>query len=180
MAQESFDQGMPHCSTQCLGCSRPFESGETIWSVLFVSQGRTRKDYCTDCWKQQPTPSEFWWRGVCTRTLAQDAAKQREQALLSLVQGDGDSSGDGEPANPEQALAKRYAAALALWRLRKLRLEQVGQDNGREVLCFRLIGTQKRYHIAHPGLSEDQLRNMEEDLLRTDPGGYVAPLRSAA
>jgi len=81
---------------------------------------------------------------------------------------------------PEFQLARRYAAALALWRLRRLRLEQVAEKDGREVLVFRMIGTQKRFEAIHPGLSDAQLRTMEEDLLRQEGDGISPDLKKAA
>lgn len=126
-------------------------------------------------------PGATWWRGTAAKSNAAQAAREKEQKLLALVQGEEVAPDEGAPSEPpEHVLARRYAAALALWRLRKLRLEQVIPSDGGELLRFRLIGSQKRFEVAHPGLSEEQLRNMEEDLLRTAPGGYVAPFKRAA
>lgn len=76
------------------------------------------------------------------------------------------SSTDGEaPPDHAQHQALRYAAALGLWRMQRLRLDQVSDKDGREILRFRITGTQKRFEVINPGLAEDELRKMEEELI---------------
>lgn len=84
------------------------------------------------------------------------------------------------PPDFVQHEALRYAAALGLWRMQRLRLDQVSDRDGREILRFRITGTQKRFEVVNPGLAEDELRKMEdelilkaqEDLRSSGPGGY--------
>jgi len=184
MATESLPPGMPARASHCSACGHLFEENESIWSALLPSEARgpqVRRDHCATCWKAVTPGGAIWWRGSAAKGNAAEAARQKEQGLLALVQGEEPNPEEaGSPQSPEEVLARRYAAALALWRLRKLRLEQVIPAPTGEILRFRLSGSQKRFDVAHPGISEDRLRNMEEDLLRTVPGGYAPPVKRAA
>ncbi len=70
------------------------------------------------------------------------------------------------PGNLGPQEASRYAAALGLWRMQRLRLDSVDDRGGREILRFRITGTQKRFEVVNPGLSEEELRKMEEELVQ--------------
>ncbi len=86
--------------------------------------------------------------------------------MRNLQQPKGIGPGDGEkPDGQGSQEAVRYAAALGLWRMQRLRLDSVGDRDGCEILRFRITGTQKRFEVSNPGLSEEELRKMEEDLV---------------
>lgn len=164
------------CATQCSRCGRGFDTGEGIWSALVGGRGaekaRQRIDFCQGCWTGpgdlQNEGVVCWFRAVCNRETMGSLAQSREQILMATIkQMSPTVTADSEiPADPALHQAFRYAAALGLWRMQRLRLDQVTDKDGREVLRFRITGTQKRFEVINPGLAEEELRKMEEELIR--------------
>ncbi len=168
------------CATQCLRCGRSFDTGEGIWSALLGTplrekggeKARQRIDFCQSCWtgpkEGLPEGVICWFRAVCNRETLGSQAQSREQLLLGIIQPskglvveEGDTPGNLGPQE-----ASRYAAALGLWRMQRLRLDSVDDRGGCEILRFRITGTQKRFEVVNPGLSEEELRKMEEELVQ--------------
>ncbi len=164
------------CATLCSRCGRGFDTGEGIWSALLGGRGsekaRQRIDFCQSCW---PGPKDLqeegivcWFRAVCNRETMGSQAQSREQILMATIrQMNPVVVEDSEiPTDPAQHQALRYAAALGLWRMQRLRLDQVSDKDGKEILRFRITGTQKRFEVVNPGLTEEELRKMEEELIQ--------------
>ncbi len=167
------------CATQCWRCQRSFDTGEGIWSALIGTtlgekgggKAQQRIDFCQSCWtgpkEGLPEGVVCWFRAVCNRESLGSQAQSREQILSAIIQQSkgvvGDEDLDGNLGSKEAA---RYAAALGLWRMQRLRLDSVNDRSGREILRFRITGTQKRFEVVNPGLSEEELRKMEEELVQ--------------
>lgn len=164
------------CATQCSRCGRGFDTGEGIWSALLGGRGaekaRQRIDFCQGCWTGpkdlQDQGVVCWFRAVCNRETMGSQAQSREQILMATIKQVAPVASSDSETPPDLAHheALRYAAALGLWRMQRLRLDQVSDRDGREILRFRITGTQKRFEVANPGLAEEELRKMEDELIQ--------------
>ncbi len=121
----------------------------------------TREDFCRRCWTGREDSCFSFWQ---TRRRSDGTErKPDEDDLLPFYR----SLRGKEDRN---ALELKYVLSLYLARRKVLKLVDVGQDAGREVLVFEGPGKEERALIRDPGLSEDRIAELTETICSLFPG----------
>jgi hypothetical protein len=147
-------------SRRCAATGREIRPGEAYYSVLLEEGGTfTRRDYSEPAWAGPPAGALGFWR---TRLQAGQAPRRLpidDELLLECFRR---LEGEHEPGK----LGFRYVLALLLVRRRRLRLEDGRREAGQEVLLLRCPRTGDRLEAVDPGLSDDELEAVQEDVFR--------------
>jgi hypothetical protein len=146
----------------CGGCGREFAVGERFRACLYEGdEGYARCDYCSECAVPEQPPALGTW---LTRRPA-EAPKRTHvfdpAAILQIFERLQD-----DPAVERQQF--RFVLALLLWRKKVLKLERTRPapeaSDAEELWEFRQTGADAVHAVARPGLGEDELERLSEQL----------------
>jgi len=152
---------------RCAATARELQPGERYFSVLLEESGSlVRKDYCLESWKGPPLGAFGFWQARLATGQTPRRPPIDDDLLLECFQRLAPEGAD-EPGRQEgNRVSFRYVLALLLMRRRRLRLEDTRQEGGREVLILRCTRSGERFQVTDPGLSDDQLEAVQEDVFR--------------
>ncbi len=142
-------------SRSCAVCEQPFESGQTLHTVLAVSgEECERKDHCSRCWKEivarleSAAPGTAYWQSQFRRlTPPPEEEKIKGDVIERLLKRYLDS---------EEEAHLNLCYILALLEERKKVLiprEKIRDDQGRTVIVYEHNATGETYLIRDPRLS---------------------------
>ena len=145
---------------RCFVTGRELRPGEKFYSVLLEEGGQFRRqDYSIEGW-QGPPPGAFgFWRGRAPEGDTNRQPPIDDDMLLDCFQR---LEGEAEPGR----VNFRYVLALLLLRRRRFRLDEVRQEDGHEVLCLRCTRTGARHPVVNPGLADEELTAVQEDVFQ--------------
>jgi hypothetical protein len=145
---------------RCAASGRELRPGEKYFSTLLDEGGKfVRKDYAAEAWQGPPAGAFGFWAGHIPQPNTRRRPPIDDDLLLDCF---GRLEGQEEPAR----VNFRYVLALLLMRRRRFRFEEAIQEAGREVLCLRCTRTGARHQVVNPGLSDDELTAVQEDVFQ--------------
>jgi hypothetical protein len=154
------DYQIQNSSRRCAITGRELKPGERYYGVLLDEGGRfTRKDYSLDAWQGPPDGALGFWQGRLATGQAPKRPPIDDELLLECFHR---LEGDLEPSR----LGFRYVLALLLVRRRRLVMEESSQQGARDVLTLRCRRTGERYQVIDPGLSDEELEGVQDDVFR--------------
>jgi hypothetical protein len=145
---------------RCAATGRELRPGEKYVSVLLDEAGKfVRKDYAAEAWQGPPAGAFGFWAGRIPPAQAKRRPPIDDELLLDCF---GRLEGQEEPGR----VNFRYVLALLLLRRRRLKFEEAREEAGREVLCLRCTRTGARHQVVNPGLGDDELTAVQEDVFQ--------------
>jgi hypothetical protein len=148
-------------NTRCCAVSgRELHPGEKVFSVLLQQEGSlVRKDYSSEVWQGPPEGTIGFWVGRVP--AAEQARRPRidDDLLSDCFQR---LEGQIDPAQ----VRFRYVIALLLMRRKRLRFEQARVESGQEVLHLRCIHSGTEHQVVNPGLSEDEMLSVQNEVFK--------------
>lgn len=155
---------------RCTACERPFQEGETFFSLLdFEGDRLRREDRCPACFEAPSArPELLFWR---TRHVADQRARFAvdfeaiEELFLSL-----------EGRREERLQELRYLLALLLLRKRRLKLVGVRRHASAETLCLRRPRRQEEFEVQVFELDSERAQVLKAELARVFEGAGVEAL----
>lgn len=145
-------------SRRCAVTGRELAPGERYYSVL-LDQGDSfiRQDFCLEAWQGPPEKTFSFWQGRLPSGGAPKRPPIDDELLLDCF-----ARLEGEPEPGKQAF--RYVLALLLIRRKRLRLEDSRSEGGSEVLSLRDARSKARYLVIDPGLPDDELEAVQDEV----------------
>jgi hypothetical protein len=154
-------------SRRCAITGRELQPGERCFSVLLEEGGSlVRKDYSLEVWHGPPPGAFGFWQSRPVSSQAQRRPPIDDELLLECFRrlaADGESGVSNQDGNRSSF---RYVLALLLMRRRRLRLEDTRQEGSQEVLILRCMRSGERFGVLDPGLSDEQLETVQDDVFR--------------
>ncbi len=143
-------------SRRCCVSGRELQTGETFYSVLLEQSGKlVRQDYSPEVWNGPPPGAFSFWRARVNPPEAKRRPAIDDEMLLDcLARLDGQTDAG--------KVRFRYIVALQLWRRKRLKLEDAGQ----EVLAFRCSRTGETYQVIDPHLTEQELASVQDEVFQ--------------
>jgi hypothetical protein len=154
------DYQIQNSTRRCALTGRELKPGERYYSVLLDEGGTfTRKDYSLEAWQGPPEGAFSFWQG----RLATGSSPRRlvidDELLIECFHR---LEGELEP----NKVSFRFVLALLLMRRRRLKLEETRQEGSQEILVLRCPRTGARHEVLDPGLGEEELEGVQDDVFR--------------
>ena len=154
------DYQIQNSTRRCAITGRELQPGERYFSVLLDEGGTfTRKDFSLEAWKGPPAGAFSFWQGRLSVGQAPRRPPIDDEMLMECF-----NRLDGE-VEPNK-LSFRFVLALLLMRRRRFKLEEARQEAGQEVLVLRCTRTGTRHQVLDPGLSDEELETVQDDVFR--------------
>ena len=151
---------LPKPTHRCHASGRELVAGDEYWTALVESPvGTVRHDYGVDAWQGPPEGCLGWWRSRVPDSARPTARLSTEQLRKFVAASDDDKRADC--ADWEEC---RYVAALQLIRRKALKLLDVVQADGRDVLVMGTERSGSEVRVVDPGLDEDRIRELRRSL----------------
>jgi hypothetical protein len=145
---------------RCCVTGRELQPGETYFTVLLDEAGKfVRREYSAEAWQGPPAGAFSFWQGRISTSRAPRRPPVDDELLL-------DCFVRLESETDPTRVSFRYVLALLLMRRRRLKLEEARQEAGREVLCLRCSRTGVRHQVVDPGLSDEEMEAVQEDVFQ--------------
>lgn len=145
---------------RCSRSGRELKVGERYCSVLLQEGGGlVRQDFALDAWDGPPEGAIGFWQSRVPAATAPRRPPVDDDLLLECL---GRLEGTTEPGSKRF----RYVLALFLMRRRRLRLEDTRTEGGGEVWSMRCTRTNARFLVVDPGLGDDELESVQEEVFR--------------
>jgi hypothetical protein len=145
---------------RCATTGRELRPGERYYSVLLDEGGSfARRDYSVEAWQGPPPGALGFWQSKLNAASAPQRPPIDDELLMECFH-----RLEGEEDLGKQSF--RYVLTLLLVRRRRLRLEEARPEEGREVLRVRCARTGARYEVPDPGMSDDELEAVQDDVFR--------------
>jgi hypothetical protein len=145
---------------RCAATGRELLPGEPYYSVLLDEAGKlVRKDYSRAAWQGPPPGAFSFWAGRIAPPQGRRRPPIDDDLLADCFQR---LEGQTEPGR----LNFRYVLALLLMRRRRLKFEEAEQGTDGEVLVLRCARTGARHRVVNPGLTEEELAAVQEDVFQ--------------
>jgi len=145
---------------RCAATGRELQPGEKYHSVLIEQEGKlVRRDFADNAWSEPPSDAFCFWTGRVPGK--EQVRKMRIDAdlLLDCFQRIDGSTGTDK-------INFRYVLALLLIRSKRLKYLESRMLDGREILHLRCFRSEARYDVVNPGLTEQELAAVQEEVLR--------------
>jgi hypothetical protein len=147
-------------SRRCMVTGRELQPGERCFSVLREEEGKfVRCDYSPEAWQGPPHDAFSFWAGHVPAVEGRKRLTIDDDLLLDLLQR---LEGQEDPAR----VKFRYVVALLLMRRKRLRFDEAVVLEGREVMCLRCTRTGARRRVVNPGLTDDELLSVQDDVFQ--------------
>jgi hypothetical protein len=145
---------------RCARTGREIRPGERYYSVLSdTGTALVREDYSQDGWTGPPAGAFAHWAGKMPKDSKPRRPPVDDDLLVEcLTRLEGDTTAD--------RVSFRYVLALLLMRRKRLRLEEVVNRDGGEVLIMRDVKGGARHEVADPGLDEGELESVQDEVFR--------------
>ena len=145
---------------RCAQSGRELQAGERYFAVL-VEEGEclVRRDYSAEVWQGAPANAFSFWTGRVPP--AESAARPRFDDDMLL-----DCFTRLEGQDDPRKVSFRYVVALLLLRRKRLKVERTDREVGQSVLCLRCSRSGATHQVVDPGLSEDALEKVQEDVFQ--------------
>lgn len=144
----------------CCVSGRELRPGEKFYSVLREEGGKlVRHDYGAEAWEGPPEGAIGYWSG---RVPAAEPSRKLRIDDDLLADCFARLEGQTEPAQ----VNFRYVVALLLMRRKRFRFEEARTEDGREVLKLRCMRTGTEYEVVNPGLSEDEMTAVQDEVFK--------------
>ena len=159
---------------RCERCERAFLEGESIFSLLFVEDGRLRReDACPACFEGRTGGGElvFWrtrHRQGRTRALTVDF-EAIEELFLALAS-----------REEERLLELRYLLALLLLRKKRLKLTGMRRNEGKSAMVLARPRREEELLVAVFELAPERIEALREELGRIFDGEGTEDLLAGA
>jgi hypothetical protein len=155
-----IDYQIQPSTRRCSATGRELQPGERYYSVLLEEAGKfVRKDFSVEAWHGAPEGAFSFWMG----RLAPPQGKRRppidDEMLMECFER---LEGQLEPSR----VRFRYVIGLLLMRRRRLRFEETQRDGSQEVLCLRCTRTGARHAVVNPGLTDEELTTVQDDVFQ--------------
>jgi hypothetical protein len=145
---------------RCAASGRELRPGERVFTVLLDEGGKfVRRDYCTEAWQGPPANAFSFWAG---RVPARDDQRRPPIDDELLLQCFHRLEGETEP----NRVNFRYVVALLLMRRKRLKFEEARVEDGQELLCLRCPRSRDLHKVVIPGLSHDQMTEVQEEVFK--------------
>jgi hypothetical protein len=145
---------------RCAVTGRELQPGEKVYSVLLDEAGKlVRRDYSGEGWTGPPPEAFSFWVG---RVPQPDEARKPRIDDEMLVECFGRLEGLTEP----DRVSFRYVVALLLMRRKRLKFEEVRQEDGQEILALRDARSRALHHVVNPRLTVEQLTAVQEEVFK--------------
>jgi hypothetical protein len=155
-----IDYQIQPSTRRCCATGRELQPGERCYSVLVDEGGKlVRKDYAADAWQGPPPGAFSFWAGRVAPPQARRRPAFDDDLLLDCFQRLEGQEGAGR-------VNLRYVLALMLMRRRRFQFEEARQEGGHEVLVLRCGRTGARHRVVNPGLSDDEMTAVQEDVFQ--------------
>jgi hypothetical protein len=143
---------------RCAQTGRELLAGERYFAVLFEEGDRlVRQDYGAEAWQGSPPHAFSFWTG---RVPAEEGAARPRFDDDMLM----DCFTRLESQTEPRKVSFRYVVALLLLRRKRLKLEQTLREGGQSTLTFRCPRSGAAHQVTDPGLTEDELERVQEDV----------------
>ncbi len=150
-------------SRTCAVCGEPFESGQTLHTILIVTgEEYERKDHCARCWKaagEDKGRGAAYWQSIFRRlTAPPEEEKIRGDVIERLLKRYLDSE-------EESHLNLCYILALLEERKKVFSLrEKVRDEQGRTVIVYEHSASGETYLIRDPHLTLSQVEAVQDQV----------------
>jgi hypothetical protein len=142
----------------CAASGRPLAPGSLCHSVVVERQGQlVRLDYSAEHWSGPPADAVGHWTTVVPAPKHGGLTKVDPDALMRFFEQ------LCEEASPSQDEA-RYAAALLLLKLKKLRLNDVRHDGDGAWLLLEGTHGEGAYEVRNLTLSDEETSRLQQTL----------------
>jgi hypothetical protein len=136
-------------SRRCCVSGRELQPGEKYYTTLVDEAGKlVRRDYAADAWSGRVPPNGSRRRPQMDDELLLDCFVRLEDQT--------------EPAR----IRFRYVLSLLLMRRRRLRFQEAEMDGPLEVLVLRCSRTGARHRVTNPGLTDEELAGVQDDVFQ--------------
>jgi hypothetical protein len=154
------DYQIQSSTRRCAITGRELHPGERYYSVL-LDEGSsfTRKDFSLEAWEGPPAGAFSFWQSRLAAGEAQRRPLIDDEMLMECLNR---LEGEDDPSR----LSFRFVLALLLMRRKRLRLEESRREGGQEVLALRCARTGARYRVLDPGLSDEELESVQDEVFR--------------
>jgi hypothetical protein len=143
---------------RCSMTGRDLQPGERCFSVLLDEGGKlVRKDFSPEAWQGPPAGAFSFWAGRVPSPQGKSRPPIDDDLLLDCFHR---LEGQAEPGK----LNFRYVLALLLMRRRRFQFHEARLQGGHEVLVLRCGRTGARHEVINPGLSDDEMSAVQEDV----------------
>ena len=143
---------------RCAGTGRELQPGERFFSVLLEEGGQLlRRDYSAEAWQGPPAGAFGFWSGRIPPADSKRLPPIDDEMLVECFQR---LEGQTDPSR----INFRYVVALLLMRRKRFRFEEAKQVADREVLVLRCARTREVHEAINPGLSEEAMAAVQEEV----------------
>lgn len=155
-----IDYQIQPSTRRCFVTGRELQPGERCYSVLLDEAGKlVRRDYAADAWQGPPPDAFSFWVGKVPEPQGRRRPVFDDELLLDCFSR---LEGQDEPGR----VKLRYVMALMLMRRRRFQFEEASADDGHEIMVLRCVRTGSRHRVVNPGLTEDELASVQEDVFQ--------------
>lgn len=163
--QIKLEKPAPRCSV----CGREFGDKEEFTAALIAGaedDAFARSDICNDCWPAQDHAQyHCYWTSSFNQEqrsplLDPDLLWQVLHRSLPSV------------FDRQEAAEFAHIAALALLRMKKLKLVDEKEEQGRNVMVFDGSKKRERYHVPDVSLTEARMTELQEQLREFADGDH--------
>jgi hypothetical protein len=145
---------------RCFLTGRDLKPGERYFSVLRDEGGQlVRHDYAAEVWQGPPEGAFSFWSGKVPASENNKRPRIDDEMLLECFN-------RLEDQNDPARLNFRYVVALLLMRRKRLKFDSARTEAGFEVLKLRDSRTGTEHEVMNPGLSDDEMASVQEEVLR--------------
>lgn len=142
----------------CSATGRTLAPGDAVISVLVEQDGKfVRSDFAANAWSEPPAEAIAWWKSHIPASTRPRKPTVNEDVLLDLFRH------LAETAEP-QKIAFRYVVALLLLRRKRLKVEDLAREPGRDVLVLRDTRSGERHECVDPRLDEAAIAAVQDDV----------------
>lgn len=154
------DYQIQSSTRRCALTGEELRPGDSYYSVLLEEGGTwIRKDYSARAWQGPPEGAFSFWKGRLGEGKPARRAVIDDELLMDCFH-----RLEGEQENSKVAF--RYVLGLLLIRRKRLHLEGTHREGEQEYLQLRGTRKGERYQLLDPGLSDEELEYVQEDVFR--------------
>ncbi|MFO0814873.1 MAG: hypothetical protein U0796_16760 [Gemmatales bacterium] len=145
-------------SRRCAKTGKVLNAGDRHMVVLFERDDKlVREDICLEAWGEPPAGAFAWWQ-----TKVPEGDDLKKFVIDDNLVYDCFTRLEGE--NEPQKVNFRYVLALWLLRKRKLKFEEVEQQDGNDWLLLREARIKKIHKVLDPHLNEDAIAAVQQEV----------------
>jgi hypothetical protein len=145
---------------RCAATGRDLRPGETMYTVLLDQGGKfTRQDYSGEAWQGPPAGAFSFWVSRVPALEEDRRPRIDDDLLMDCFKR---LEGQTEPGR----VNFRYVVALLLMRRKRLKFEEARTQDGQEILRLRCPRSRDVYEVVNPGLTDEAMADVQEEVFR--------------